>query len=149
LTTTATKAARGRVRTTLAALTGLPLSLPACTSANLVPGPAAADPTLAAEPTGSSTSEPTPSPTAAAEPSGTPRSKSSPSPTAAAGVDKLLVIVAENKRVADVSAHMPFLKSHSRRYGTATKYYAITYPSLPNYLVMAGGSTFGVKDNAT
>jgi hypothetical protein len=42
---------------------------------------------------------------------------------------------------------MPFLKSHSRRYGTATRYYAITYPSLPNYLVMTGGSTFGVRDN--
>ena len=70
-----------------------------------------------------------------------------PDSTAVDGVDKLLVIVAENRTAADVSAHMPFLMSHSRAYGTATNYYAITYPSLPNYLVMAGGSTFGVKDN--
>ena len=68
-------------------------------------------------------------------------------PTGAKRVGKLLVIVAENKSAADVSANMPFLMSHSRRYGRATKYYAITYPSLPNYLVMAGGSTFGVERN--
>ena len=68
-------------------------------------------------------------------------------PRAANKVDKLLVIVAENKRAADVSANMPFLMSQSRRYGRATRYYAITYPSLPNYLVMAGGSTFGVESN--
>ena len=48
-----------------------------------------------------------------------------------------------------MSRHMPFLKSHSRAYGTATQYYAVTYPSLPNYLVMTGGSTFGVKENGT
>jgi acid phosphatase len=42
---------------------------------------------------------------------------------------------------------MPFLRAHSRRYGTATRYYAVTYPSLPNYLVLAGGSTFGVTRN--
>jgi phosphatidylinositol-3-phosphatase len=70
-------------------------------------------------------------------------------PSAANRVDKLLVIVAENKRAADVSANMPFLMSQSRRYGRATKYYAITYPSLPNYLVMAGGSTFGVERNGS
>ena len=133
----------------MVALTGLLLSLPACTSTDQVPGPAAAEPTLAAEPTGSPTSGFSPSPTAAAEPTSPPTSGASPSATSAAGVDKLLVIVAENKRAADVSAHMPFLKSHSRRYGTATKYYAVTYPSLPNYLVMTGGSTFGVKRNGT
>jgi phosphatidylinositol-3-phosphatase len=70
-----------------------------------------------------------------------------PDSTAADGVDKLLVIVAENRTAADVSANMPFLMSQGQTYGRATKYYAITYPSLPNYLVMAGGSTFGVKDN--
>jgi phosphatidylinositol-3-phosphatase len=42
---------------------------------------------------------------------------------------------------------MPFLRAHSRRYGTATRYYAVTYPSLPNYLVLAGGSTFGIQEN--
>jgi acid phosphatase len=127
-------------------LTGLLLSLPACISAGRVPGPAAAEPTLAAEPTGAQTSRSSASPPSAAEPTGSRTSGSSPSPVAAR-VDKLLVIVAENKRAVDVSRRMPFLKSQSRSYGSASKYYAVTYPSLPNYLVMVGGSTFGVRDN--
>jgi phosphatidylinositol-3-phosphatase len=165
LTTTATKDARGTVRTILGALIGLLLSVPACTSADRVARPAAKEPTLAAEPTGTPTSGSSPSPTVAAEPTGSPTPKSSPSPTvaakptgsptpksspspkAAARVDKLLVIMAENRSAADVSAHMPYLKSQSRLYGTATNYHAITYPSLPNYLVIAGGSTFGVREN--
>ena len=35
----------------------------------------------------------------------------------------------------------------ARAYGTATNFYAISHPSLPNYLVLAGGSTFGVADD--
>ena len=62
-------------------------------------------------------------------------------------VDKVLVIVEENRSVQDAEANMPFLMSQARSYGTATNYYAITHPSLPNYLVLAGGSTFGVADD--
>jgi acid phosphatase len=62
-------------------------------------------------------------------------------------VEKVLVIVEENRSVADVTAHMPFLTGQGRRYATASNYYAIRHPSLPNYLVMAGGSTFGVTDD--
>jgi len=65
----------------------------------------------------------------------------------AAGADKILVIVEENRGVRDVAAHMPFLLSQAKSFGTATNYYAITHPSLPNYLVLAGGSTFGVADD--
>ena len=42
---------------------------------------------------------------------------------------------------------MPFLMSQAQSYGTATNFYAIKHPSLPNYLVLAGGSTFGVTDD--
>ena len=42
---------------------------------------------------------------------------------------------------------MPFLMSQARTSGTATNYYAITHPSLPNYLALAGGSTFGIADD--
>jgi hypothetical protein len=65
----------------------------------------------------------------------------------ATGVDKVLVIVEENRSVQDAEAHMPFLMSQARSYGTATEFYAIRHPSLPNYLVLAGGSTFGVADD--
>ena len=62
-------------------------------------------------------------------------------------VDKLLVIVEENRSVADVTQNMPFLAAQGRRFGTADQYYAITHPSLPNYIVMAGGSNLGVTDD--
>jgi acid phosphatase len=42
---------------------------------------------------------------------------------------------------------MPFLASLSERYGYATDWHAITHPSEPNYLAIAGGSTFGVTDD--
>jgi hypothetical protein len=69
------------------------------------------------------------------------------SPSPAHGVDKVLVIVEENRSPEDVAAHMPFLMSQVRSYGAATMFYAIEHPSLPNYLVLAGGSTFGVADD--
>ena len=43
---------------------------------------------------------------------------------------------------------MPYLSSLARRYGRTTHYDAVTHPSLPNYLALAGGSTFGVRDDA-
>ena len=64
----------------------------------------------------------------------------------ASGVEKVLVIVEENRSVADVAAHMPFLTGQGRRYATASNYFAIRHPSLPNYLMMAGGSTFDDED---
>ena len=123
LTTTATQPPQRRIRMTLLALIGLLLIFPACTSTDTNPVPAATEPT------------------------GSPGSTSGPAPTATAGVDKVLVIVAENRNAATVVAEMPFLRSQSESYGTATNYYAISHPSLPNYLVMARGSTFGIEDD--
>ena len=42
---------------------------------------------------------------------------------------------------------MPYLYGIAKRYGYATDYRAIRHPSLPNYLAVAGGSTFGVTDD--
>ena len=60
---------------------------------------------------------------------------------------KLLVIVEENKAEVPALAHMPYLAGQARRFGYTTQYHAITHPSLPNYLAIAGGSTFGVHDD--
>jgi phosphatidylinositol-3-phosphatase len=84
---------------------------------------------------------------AKAEPVPTPTSGSSQAAPRSLGVEKVLVIVEENRSVEDVEAHMPFLMSQAQSYGTATNFYAIKHPSLPNYLVLAGGSTFGVTDD--
>lgn len=42
---------------------------------------------------------------------------------------------------------MPYLWSLGQEYGYATNYHAISHPSLPNYLAIAGGSTFGITDD--
>jgi len=43
---------------------------------------------------------------------------------------------------------MPYLGSLATRYAYATDYTAVSHPSLPNYLAIAGGTTFGVTDDS-
>lgn len=42
---------------------------------------------------------------------------------------------------------MPYLLGLAERYGYASNWSALSHPSLPNYLAVAGGSTFGVTDD--
>jgi acid phosphatase len=67
--------------------------------------------------------------------------------TAAAAYGKVMVIVLENHSESDALAGMPYLSDQADRYGVAANSYAVTHPSLPNYLAIAGGSTFGVRDD--
>ena len=60
---------------------------------------------------------------------------------------KVLVVVEENHSYAQMRSGMPFLAGLSDKYGYATAWKAITHPSLPNYLAIAGGSTFGIVDD--
>jgi acid phosphatase len=62
-------------------------------------------------------------------------------------ITKVLVIIEENHSLAEMRAGMPYLYGVAQHYGYATDYRAITHPSLPNYLAIAGGSTFGVTDD--
>jgi hypothetical protein len=58
-----------------------------------------------------------------------------------------MVIVEENHSQSEAIKSMPYLASLAGQYGQATAYRAVTHPSLPNYLAIAGGSTFGVGDD--
>jgi phosphatidylinositol-3-phosphatase len=69
------------------------------------------------------------------------------SPTATEAPSKVLVIIEENHSYAQMRAEMPYLFRLSERYGYATHWTAITHPSLPNYLAIAGGTTFGITDD--
>ncbi len=60
---------------------------------------------------------------------------------------KILTIVEENHSLAEMQAAMPYLNTLAETYSYANNYTAITYPSLPNYLAITGGSTFGVTDD--
>ncbi|MFN8193748.1 MAG: alkaline phosphatase family protein [Nocardioidaceae bacterium] len=63
------------------------------------------------------------------------------------GVGKLVVVVVENHSLSQMRAAMPRMSGFAERFGYADHYDAITHPSLPNYLAMAGGSTFGVTND--
>ena len=70
------------------------------------------------------------------------------SPAATPGPTKVLVFLVENHSLAEMQSQMPWTAALAARYGYATSYHALTHPSLPNYLAIAGGSTFGVQDDA-
>jgi acid phosphatase len=63
-------------------------------------------------------------------------------------VTKLLVVVVENHSLAQMRDGMPYTYRLAQRFGYATNFYALAHPSLPNYLAMAGGDTFGVTDDS-
>jgi hypothetical protein len=63
----------------------------------------------------------------------------------------IAVIVMENEEYGDIigSRQTPFINALAHRYALARSMYAITHPSLPNYLAMTGGSTFGIDSDCT
>ncbi len=69
-----------------------------------------------------------------------------PSPTPTPAPPHVFVIVMENRSYAQAISG-PYTSQLARQYGYATNYHAITHPSLPNYLAMTSGSTWGVTDD--
>ena len=84
-----------------------------------------------------------------ARPTRTPAASSSviptPSPTPAKP-SNVFVIVMENSSYESAMAQ-PYLSSLASQYGVATNYHPISSPSLPNYLAMTSGSTWGIRDD--
>jgi hypothetical protein len=64
-------------------------------------------------------------------------------------ITKVLVFIEENHSLAQMSKNMPYAFSVARRYGYATHYTALTHPSLPNYLGIATGKTYGLRKDVT
>ncbi|MGI8430130.1 MAG: alkaline phosphatase family protein [Solirubrobacteraceae bacterium] len=63
----------------------------------------------------------------------------------------IAVIVMENEEYGDIvgAPTTPFITGLARRYALATRMYAVSHPSLPNYLALTGGSTFGISSDCT
>jgi hypothetical protein len=61
------------------------------------------------------------------------------------------VIVMENEEYGDVlgSSSAPFINSLARRYALARSSFAVSHPSLPNYLALTGGTTFGIDSDCS
>jgi phosphatidylinositol-3-phosphatase len=60
---------------------------------------------------------------------------------------QVFVIVMENKSPAEALAGA-FTASLAARYGVTDNYHAIAHPSVPNYLALTSGSTWGVTDDS-
>jgi hypothetical protein len=63
----------------------------------------------------------------------------------------VVVLVMENAEYADVigSPSAPYVNALAHRYGLASESFAITHPSLPNYLALTSGGTHGVSSDCT
>src|SRR5439155_19586724 len=71
--------------------------------------------------------------------------------TSVPAMDHVFVIVMENHSYGEIvgSSAAPYINSLISAGGVATNYYGVAHPSLPNYLALAAGSTFGVTTDCT
>src|SRR5215213_3125040 len=60
-------------------------------------------------------------------------------------------IVMENHEYSSIigSSSAPYTNSLAQQYSHATNFYGTRHPSLPNYLAMIGGDTFGITTDCT
>jgi phosphatidylinositol-3-phosphatase len=65
--------------------------------------------------------------------------------------DHIVVIVMENKEYDSVigSSSAPYINRLATHNVLLTHEYAVSHPSLPNYLALTGGSTFGISSDCT
>ena len=74
---------------------------------------------------------------------------------AAGGVpafDHIFIVVLENHTYSAVignTTEAPYVNQLANRYGSAANYVGVAHPSLPNYLALIGGDTFGVATDCT
>lgn len=91
---------------------------------------------------------PTPTPTRApaTATSATRPAPASPPAAVASAIQHIVVIVDENKPAGSVigDPQAPYLTSLAQAGALATRYSAITHPSLPNYLALTSGTTAGI-----
>jgi hypothetical protein len=64
---------------------------------------------------------------------------------------RIAVILMENEEYGDIigSPDTPYINRLARRDALALQMYGISHPSLPNYLALTGGSTFGIDSDCT
>src|SRR3984893_4322828 len=67
-------------------------------------------------------------------------------------LDHIFTIVMENHNYGTILANTteaPYTISLIARYSLAANYAAVAHPSLPNYLALTGGSTYGITTDCT
>jgi hypothetical protein len=82
-----------------------------------------------------------------------PRGAPAPAPALAAQAPKahVVVVVFENHGYREIigNSQAPYFNRLANRFALATRYHAIRHPSLPNYLALSGGRTFGITSDCT
>jgi hypothetical protein len=73
-------------------------------------------------------------------------SSASPSPSPTPAARHVFVIVLENTS-SQLALRQPYIATLAKQYAVATNYAAVSSPSLPNYLAMTSGSTWGIRDD--
>lgn len=70
-----------------------------------------------------------------------------PSTNSVPRLDHVVIITFENKEIQKIigNPYMPTFNMYARNNALLTQFYAVTHPSLPNYLAMIGGDTFNIK----
>jgi len=65
--------------------------------------------------------------------------------------EHIVIIMFENKEFGSVIGNplMPNFNKLAQEYTLLTQYYAIRHPSLPNYIALIGGDTFGIDRDCT
>jgi len=63
--------------------------------------------------------------------------------------ERIVIIIFENKEFGTVigNPEMPNFNKLASEYTLLTQFYAVTHPSLPNYIALMGGDTFGIKSD--
>jgi hypothetical protein len=80
---------------------------------------------------------PTPSPIATSP---------TPEPSPPANPSHVFVIVMENRSYSQAIASA-YVSQLAAQYGIATDYHGVSHPSLPNYLALTSGTTWGIADD--
>ncbi len=65
-----------------------------------------------------------------------------PPPPPGAHLDHLVLVVLENKSYAEIIGPAPWLTALSKQGASATNFFAIAHPSLPDYLALLAGKDF-------
>src|ERR1700686_623662 len=69
-----------------------------------------------------------------------------PNPSPVTAPSHVFVIVMENRSYSQVVGN-GYIAQLAAQYGVATDYHGVSHPSLPNYLAMTSGSTWGIADD--
>ena len=65
--------------------------------------------------------------------------------------DHIFVVIMENHGYDEIigNADAPYINQLASGYGVATNYVSVAHPSLPNYLALTSGDTFGITTDCT